>query len=117
MWQFIFICLVVEVEVNAVQSSWACGMCESTLPQLQYHRELAKQMLKNTINVQVGPVVVLIHTRHERNMEHLCLQHGIYNGTWNPTTHQFNWVKMDYVFYLSSVQQMQSKKGSALLLM
>ena len=88
MQQFTFICSIAEV--NAVQS-WAWGKGELTMPQLQFCRKLAEQMLTNTIGVEVAPVVVPRHTRHQTNIEHKCLR------TWNPYTCMFSKTNTDYV--------------------
>ncbi len=92
--QFTFICAITEV--NAVQSR-ARGTRKSTTPQLQFWKKLAKQMLNNTIDVEVVPEVVPVHTRHQSNMRHQCIWSGIHDGMWNPYTRRFNRVKTDYV--------------------
>jgi len=85
--QFTFICSVAEV--NAVQSrDRARG--ETTMPQLQFRRKLAKQKLTKTIGVQVVPEVVRVHTRRQTNIEHKCLRRGVRDGTWNPYTCRFS---------------------------
>jgi hypothetical protein len=96
--QFTFICSVAEV--NAVQSR-AQGTPDLTLPQLQFRRKLAQQMLENTIGVvQVVPEVPEVaprRTRRQSNEQHQCLRRGINDGTWNPYTRRFNRVETDYV--------------------
>jgi hypothetical protein len=92
MQQFTFICSIAEV--NAVQS-WARGTREATMPQLQLHRKLAKQMLTNMINVQVVPEIVPMFTRCQSNIQHQCIRCGIHDGTWNQHTYRFNQVESD----------------------
>ena len=92
--QFIFICSAAEV--NDVQS-WARAWGETTMPQLQFCQKLAKQMLTNTISVEVVPEVVCMRTRCQSNTEHKCLRHGVSDGTWNPFTCRFSETKTDYV--------------------
>jgi hypothetical protein len=94
--QFTFICFIAEV--NTVQS-WARGTCEATMPQLQFCRKLAEQMLTNMINVQVVPEIVPVRTRRQRNIQHQCIRRGIHDGTWNPHTRRFNQVELEYVHH------------------
>ena len=61
--QFNFIFSVAEV--NAVQF-WDRALGETTMPQLQFCRKLAEQMLTKTIGVQVVPEVVRVSTRRQK---------------------------------------------------
>jgi hypothetical protein len=87
---------MVATEVNAVQP-WAWGSGEATMPQLQFCRKLAKQMLTYMINVQVVPEIVPMRTKRQRNIQHQCIRRRIHDGMWNPHTRRFNQVELDYV--------------------
>jgi hypothetical protein len=58
------------VEVNAVQS-WACAKNKTSMPQLDFHKKLAQQMMENTIDMRVIPDLPPMHLWSRlRNADH-----------------------------------------------
>ena len=83
-------------EVNAVQS-WAQAWHKATTLQLEFCQALAKQMFNNLIYVPVKPDLPPMCTRRQRNIKHVLLKHGLWQGSWNPYTHQSWEVNTDYL--------------------
>jgi hypothetical protein len=92
--QFTFLCSVAEV--NAAHSR-ARAKSEITMPQLEFRRKLAQQMMENTLNAPPTPEVAPICVRRVRNVNHRLVKRKPNEGSWNPDTRQFKRVSTDYV--------------------
>ena len=92
--QFTFICSVAEVnEVKSRARAWH----HVTTLQLKFHQALANQMLNNLIHVPVIPELPPMRTRRHRNIEHVLLKRGLWQGSWNSHTRQFWEVNTEYL--------------------
>ncbi len=92
--QFTFLCSVTEV--NVVQS-WAQGKGEAAKPQLEFHRELAWQMMENTLNEPPVLEAPPVQCRPRRNVKHTHLKWMPFERAWDPHTHKFKIVMTDYI--------------------
>ena len=79
MWQFTFICGVVEV--NACYSK-ARGQCKAPVLQLNFCRKLAQQLLENTLDVPVDIPVAHVANWCRSNTIHMLKKHGKNKGAW-----------------------------------
>ena len=95
MWQFTFLCSVAEV--NAVQSR-ARGKNEVAEPQLHFRRELARQMIENTLlDNPPTPEVTPVQCRPRRNADHALKKRAAFEGEWDLDRRKFKQVTTDYV--------------------
>ena len=91
--QFTFLCSVAEV--NACHSL-ARGKREQTMPQLEFRRQLAQELLHNTLDVpQVLPQAV-VAARRRSNTVHALKKRSREEGNRNPATRRFR--KVDTVY-------------------
>ena len=92
--QFTFLCGVAEV--NACQSQ-ARGRRENPVPQLEFRRKLAEQLLNNTLDKprELPPAVVA--ARRPGNTEHKLMRRGVNEGSWNASTRRFKRCSVKYV--------------------
>jgi hypothetical protein len=68
-----------------------------SLPQPNFCRKLAQQMMENTIDMPVIPDVPPMHVRRPRNVKHILKKRKREEGVWNPTHRCFNDVTSEYV--------------------
>ena len=92
--QFTFICSVAEV--NACQSL-ARGRREATLPQLEFRRNLARQLLNNTLDVPAVIPRTVVVNRRRSNAIHVLKKRGRHEGAWEPTYRQFKRISSAYM--------------------
>ena len=92
--QFTFLCGVAEV--NACQSQ-ARGRRENPVPQLEFRRKLAEQLLNNTLDKprELPPAVVA--ARRPGNTEHKLMRRAVHEGSWNASTKRFRHCSVKYV--------------------
>jgi hypothetical protein len=93
--QFLFLCSVAEV--NAVQS-WARGRNKITQPQLEFCRELARQMMENTLDAPPVPREPPVRRQHRLNNKHGFKKWEPFKGSWDPHCRKFKRVSTDYVW-------------------
>ncbi len=92
MWQFTFLCLIAEV--NVVQSR-ARGKNEGAEPQLNFHQELARQMIENTLDNPPTPEVAPVRRQPRRNADHALQRQAAFEGEWNLDCRKFKKVNTD----------------------
>jgi hypothetical protein len=92
--QFTFLCSVAEV--NAVHSR-ARATNETSMPQLNFRRKLAQQMMENTIDMPVIPELPTIRARRPTRVEHALKRRKTGEGAWKSTYCCFNVTRAEYV--------------------
>ena len=92
--QFTFLCSVAEV--NAVQSR-ARGKNEVAEPQLHFRRELARQMIENTLDDPPTPEVAPVRHQPRTNADHALKKRAAFEGEWDLDRRKFKQVTTDYV--------------------
>ena len=92
--QFTFLCSVAEV--NAVQSR-ARAKNETTMPQLDFRRKLAQQMIENNIDAPVIPELPPMRIRRASIVAHDLRKRKRGEGMWNYMYRRFNVVTSEYV--------------------
>ena len=102
--QFTFICAVAEV--NACYSQ-ARGRREATVPQLDFRRKLAQQLLQNTLDVPVIVPVARVANRNRSNTVHALRKRGKNEGKWQPGQRCFKEVRT--VYLVLKCQRCQAK--------
>ena len=85
--QFTFLCSVAEV--NAVQSR-ARAKNETTMPQLDFRRKLAQQMIENNIDAPVIPELPPMRIRRASIVAHDLRKQKRGEGMWNYMYRRFN---------------------------
>jgi hypothetical protein len=86
MHQFTFICAVAKV--NACQTL-AQAKHEPPTPQVEFWRELAKQLLNNTLDAPTALPQAVVAARWRSNTVHMLTKRGQEQGKWNPCTRRF----------------------------
>jgi hypothetical protein len=91
--QFTFMCSVAEV--NACHSQ-ARGKREQTMPQLEFRRKLAQELLHNTLDVPQEVPQAVVAARRRTNTVHALTKRSREEGSWNPDQRRFR--KVDTVY-------------------